>query len=198
MNYMENFENEIWKPAKYIYEDGRTVNFENYEVSTLGRVKSLYYYRSGKSEILKPRYANRPYLRIMLYKNSISYSCSIHRLVSSTFQDICGKWFNGAVCNHKDENPTNNNATNLEWCTKKYNSNYGTAIDRRIKKTTNGKKAYIVIQYDLNMNFIKEWPSTMEIERITGFKNNNIGSCCRGKYKQAYGYIWKYKKDCHN
>lgn len=40
---------------------------------------------------------------------------------------------------------------------------------------------------------VREWNSTMEIERVLGYKNTNIGLCCRGKSARAYGYVWRYK-----
>ena len=41
---------------------------------------------------------------------------------------------NYPIINHKDENKQNNNVSNLEWCTHKYNTNYGTAIQRQSEK----------------------------------------------------------------
>ena len=50
-------------------------------------------------------------------------------------------------------------------------------------------------QYDLEGNFIKEWPSASTAEYILrGKGSNNITDCCKGKQKTAYGFIWKYKK----
>ena len=50
-------------------------------------------------------------------------------------------------------------------------------------------------QYDLQGNFIKSFLSFTQAEKELDIKgaNANISSCCRGKYKNAYGYIWKYK-----
>jgi hypothetical protein len=47
-----------------------------------------------------------------------------------------------------------------------------------------------VIQYDLNGNFIKEWPGVNLIQRET---NICVSKCVRGLKKTAGGYIWKFK-----
>lgn len=50
-----------------------------------------------------------------------------------------------------------------------------------------------VNQYDLEGNFIRTWPSISEIQRELGFKtNSSIIQCCKGKYKQSYGFKWQY------
>ena len=54
------------------------------------------------------------------------------------------------------------------------------------------KSSRIVLQFDLDGNFIKEWPSTQECNR-NGFAASSVSKCCNGKLKKAYGFIWKYK-----
>jgi group I intron endonuclease len=51
-----------------------------------------------------------------------------------------------------------------------------------------------VLQMDPNMNYIKEWESIKQAEIEYGKDqwSDNIGACCRGKQKTAYGFIWKY------
>ncbi len=52
-----------------------------------------------------------------------------------------------------------------------------------------------VNQYDLEGNFIKEWPSLKEAELYYNPRiklQDNIGACCREKQQTAYGYKWKY------
>ena len=63
-----------------------------------------------------------------------------------------------------------------------------------IEKSENSvkDKRKSIIQFDLNMNFIREWNSTMEIERELGIQHSNISACCLGKYKQACGFKWRY------
>ena len=50
-----------------------------------------------------------------------------------------------------------------------------------------------VYQYSTDGVFIKEWKNAITIERELGFKSTDVGSCCLGKRKQAYGYIWRYE-----
>lgn len=59
----------------------------------------------------------------------------------------------------------------------------------------NGSCSKAVNQYAKDGTFIKEWPSTMEIQRCLGFGNQNISRCCRGERKTAYKFIWKYKEE---
>ena len=47
-------------------------------------------------------------------------------------------------------------------------------------------------QFDLNGTFIKTWDSAKEIENIYGYNHSKIASCCRGRQRTAYGYIWRY------
>lgn len=50
-----------------------------------------------------------------------------------------------------------------------------------------------VLQYSLNGEFIKEWSSQKEAINFLNKTGDGIGACCRGKQKQAYGFIWKFK-----
>lgn len=60
-------------------------------------------------------------------------------------------------------------------------------------KHINGKCSKPVLQYDLNGNFVKEWPSTMEVQRQLGISNSHISNCCKGKKKTSGGFKWQYK-----
>lgn len=53
----------------------------------------------------------------------------------------------------------------------------------------------IILQFDLDFNFIQEWPSMSEIERQTGYKSNNISRCCNNKLDTYKNYIWVKKEE---
>jgi hypothetical protein len=89
--------------------------------------------------------------------------------------------------NHKDENKENNNVNNLEWCTAKYNLEYGTARQRQAN-TIKQK----VEQYDLQGNLLKIWDGVIDASKSLKINEHNISSCCHNRRKTAGGYIWKY------
>lgn len=156
-----------------------------YQVSNLGRVKSLNYRRAGKAKILKTL-ERGGYLRVALYKNGKNDRLTVHRLVASAFipnQD------NLPFVNHKDENKKNNRADNLEWCTAKYNLNYGTRIERVSAKLINNKKRSKPV---LCVETGVIYPSLAEAFRQTGVYIENIHKCCQGKLKTTGGYHWRY------
>ena len=169
-----NENNEIWK------------NIEGYEglyqVSNLGRVKSL---RFGKERILKPGNNVQGYLHVILLKNGERKWCSIHRLVAQTFIPNPD---NLSDINHKDEVKTNNSVQNLEWCSAKYNCNFGTRNQRISEKTSKP-----VLQFTKDGELIREWKSATDVQRNLGYDNSHISKCCNEKRKSANGFIWKYK-----
>lgn len=169
---------EIWKDKKD-YEG-------HYQVSNCGRVKSI---KFGKEKILKLIKDKEGYLQVTLCKNNIKKVYKVHRLVAEVFLDNPD---NLPQVNHKDEDKTNNNVENLEWCDRLYNVRYGTGIERRSKK-----RSKPVLQYDLNGNLIKEWISVNDAGR-NGYNQGNVADCCRGERKTHKGFIWRYKNEEDN
>lgn len=115
---MENYENEIWKPV---------VGYEGYyEVSNLGRVKSverkvkgkIYQDVQTKPELIKkPIPDSKGYYRVCLWKDNKRKLYRIHHLVAKAFPEICGEWFDGAEIDHLNTVITDNRAINLKWAT---------------------------------------------------------------------------------
>ena len=52
-----------------------------------------------------------------------------------------------------------------------------------------------VVQYDLSGKYIKTWEGVREAGRQLNMFYQSIYKCCKGEYKTAYGYIWKYKEE---
>ena len=54
------------------------------------------------------------------------------------------------------------------------------------------KKMKAVNQYDLNMNYIKTFTSTIKAAEEVIEHKGPISAVCRGKRKTSTGYIWRY------
>ena len=140
------------------------------------------------------------YKYVELCKNGKQKTHTVHRLVAEAFLPNLQK---KPEVNHKWGIKSDNRASELEWNTRSENMKhaYKTGLNKITKKQRenakrNGKKtSKTVLQYDLQGNLIKEWESTMEVERQLKIDNANISACCRRKYgyKTAGGYIWRYK-----
>ena len=181
-----NIIKEEWKPV-----DG----FEDYEVSNLGNVKSLNYHRTGVEKVLKPG-TYRGYLRVCLCRNGKHKWLYVHRLVASAFLPNPEGL---PEVNHKDEDKTNNIVNNIEWCSRSYNTNYGSRNERVASALTNYPDFSKPVEASRFSDFREiclSFPSTMEAER-NGYFSSNVSACCKGcfnyegnnKYK---GLFWRY------
>lgn len=86
----------------------------------------------------------------------------------------------GTICNClKKRTPT---AFTFYWC---YS---GEAPEFKTYRTQ--RKVY---QYSLTGELIAEFKTASEAGRNLGKEHNLIASCCNGKCKTAYNYIWKYE-----
>lgn len=165
---------EIWKDI---------VGFEDlYKISNEGNILSLL-----TDKVLSP-YNNKGYLMVRLYKNSKPSSLYVHRLVAQTFVENP----NGYVeINHIDENKRNNHYSNLEWCSRVHNCNHGSRNDR-IGTASSVNKLIPVVQLSKEGNIINTFNSINEAGEYLGKNPSHISSCCTGKRKTAFGFVWKY------
>lgn len=160
---------EIWKPVA-------VKGFESkYEISNLGRVKSIGTYNTCKRDIMTPMVDRCGYEHVQLYNNGMEKDVSVHRLVALTF--ITNPNGFGYV-NHKDENTRNNSVDNLEWCTNSYNLAY--SVGKSVK------------QYSKEGILIKVFNTIADASRELKIPTTNISKCCKGLRKSAGNFIWKY------
>jgi hypothetical protein len=120
---------EVWRSIE---------NYDNYAVSTFGRVKNV-----KTDRILKGLDNGHGYLQVVLYEDAIRKKHQVHRLVANAFIDNP----DDKLCvDHKDNDKTNNNISNLRFATTKENSQNrilssnntskvkGVSFDKRCKK----------------------------------------------------------------
>lgn len=158
--------------------------YESYFVNELGEVLSI---KNKKQRILKKKLdKNTGYYKIILSEKRKVKTYNIHRLVAEAF---IPNPLNYKYINHKDENKQNNSINNLEWCTNKYNCNYGSKREKLSK--SHSKR---ILQFDKTGNLIKEWNSIKEIKNTLNIRiewsltHNTLKNNC----------YWKYKKEMIN
>ena len=190
---------EIWKDIE---------NYEGYQVSNFGRVRSLDRYNSRgywiKGCILKPIMDKKGYLNVGLSKNNQRKAFKVHRLVALHFiPNIENKPEIDHINTIKTDNTVflnedgsiNYEKTNLRWVTPKENSNNPLSLVNKSesKKGVKNHRHQPVLQYDKDGNFIREWDTITEAETTLNI-THKIHYVCQGKRKTCGGYIWKYKR----
>jgi len=156
-------------------------NYEGlYQVSNLGKVKSLLF---NKEKILKTRLSTKGYELINLKGKTFR----VHTLVANTFLSNPNNY---KEVNHKNERKADNNVDNLEWCSRKYNCNYGSFPKQVCKRFSKG-----VAIVDEKMQPILRFSSALGAEKALHIDHSSIIKCCNGKLKTAGGYVWRYLGD---
>jgi hypothetical protein len=173
---------EIWKDV---------VGYEGlYKVSNKGRVWSIPRLNRGRvfgGYLIRFGIDKRNRCVVALHNNGKSKTFIPARLVATAFIREPNP---DEEINHLDENPLNNCVENLEWCSHKYNCNYGTRIER-IKE----KQNMPILQYTLDGEFVAEHASMHIAAESIQAEAGHICDCCLGNRKWAYGFFWRYKDD---
>ena len=202
MDRKQDYQDELWKERAIsttaAVETWRPIaGYEGlYEVSSLGQVRSLdrdiYVQRkdgitytrhcnSKKIKCYKDRYG---YLIVPLKKDGIYHSALLHRIIATAF---IPNPYNLPEVNHKDEDKTNNDISNLEWCDHLYNTRYGTGLKR-----SGMKRSKPVEQMTLDGVHICYHNSIKLAAKSTGFDKNEISKACRCLRDSFNGYRWQY------
>ena len=142
-----------------------------------------------KKKIMKSRMI-RGYPSVTISKNNIPKIIKIHRAVAETFID---NPLNKDQVNHINGIKTDNNVSNLEWCTASENVKHAFRIGLKYQYVGGDHHNSVRInQFDKNGIFIKEWDSISSAARVIGTSVQNIHSCLSNKTLTSKGFIWRY------
>ena len=166
--------NEVWKDV---------VGYEGlYQVSNKGNVYSVERKDSRGNKcggrVLRPSYDKDGYLQVQLYKNGKVKGKYIHRLVAEAFIPNPKSFLE---INHLDEVKDNNELSNLEWCTREHNNNYGKRTEKVSKKV---KAVNIKTGEVLTFNSIRE-------AGRKGYTRKYVSSACKGVYNTGGGNLYR-------
>ena len=175
--------NEIWKDIP---------GYEGvYQINNFGDVKSLSRivriadklggFRMKEERIIKHDIGKFGYHRVTLRFNNKDQKYLVHRLVAEAFVE---NPYNLPQVNHKDEDKGNNNAENLEWCTEKYNSNYGNRTH-----LSSVAKYKPVSMFDKDGNFIRSFESIKEANQF--FNGCSLGPKHIIGHRLYHGYQFR-------
>ena len=165
--------------------------FDNYRISNLGRVQSCKKIIGCDDKVigftdvklLKPWDDGRGYRKVSLFNNKKRKDIRVHILVAKAFIPNPNNY---PIINHKDENPSNNRVDNLEWCTNKYNSNYGTG---KTRCANSHKKPIVSIDIKGNKTY---YDSAKDAAIILKTNATSITAAARGKQQTSCGLRWEY------
>jgi hypothetical protein len=161
-----------------------------YQVSNKGRVRSLerYVKRYGKNFIIKERILSQTdnghgYMLVCLVPlNGKAHRKNnyVHRLVAQSFIPNPNSY---PEVNHIDEDKQNNNVNNLEWCSRKYNLEYGTRIEKIKKK---------VVGVSLKDKSVVVLDGVVDGKRYGIGSSQALSNCIHGHSKSSGGYVWRH------
>ncbi len=164
---------EIWKDIK---------GFEGaYQISSMGRVKSLVRKFNKTEKIRAFSTAPNGYLRMVLSFENKRKTISAHREVAKAF---IPNPKNKETVNHIDFDKTNNCVENLEWASPQENIQHSCDNDVHFHKP--------ILQKDLKGNIIRKWKSAYSVELELGWFSTNISRCCLGKKKTYKKFKWEF------
>lgn len=179
-----------------------------YEVSSLGRVKSLKYLGTKGTKIMKPyinisRRGNVPYLQVDLHNRGVRRSLKVHFLVCTAFHGERPSNIDGDLnieAMHLNGDSLDNRAENLAWGRHADNVREKNFVEKQAaaqkKRWESGEYEYQkkpVIQLSRDGEFIARYDSAWDAQRTTGCNQSDISKHCRGiRNHLVGGYRWKF------
>lgn len=168
-------------------------NFPHYKINKSGQIKridaiikdsnGLEFFRRGR--ILNNRKHKNGYIQVDMCENGISHTKFVHVLLATVFIPNPN---NLPLVNHIDENPSNNDLSNLEWCDYSYNAKH--SINKIRKGHEKEQKA--VYRIDVNTNEEVRYNGIREAARENKIYHSNIRYAILHNSRCA-GYKWRYE-----
>lgn len=184
------------QPVYFLYNNGMEevwkdiVGYEGlYQVSNLGRVKSLRRKYRTKEKILKQTDNGFGYLYVKLTKGSKSSNFRTHRLVAIAFVPNPN---NFTIVDHINGDRTDSRSFNLRWVESyKENNNNPITYKRITEALTN--RVCKPVQQILNGEIVAEFKSAADAGRKLNICDGPIRKCCLGTENTYKGFNWRYK-----
>ena len=152
---------EIWKPIR---------NFPSYNVSSEGRIINI-----KTQRIIKPHKDEKGYEKVCLRKSGRQYTVRVHKIIAETF---LGEHSDLDV-RHKNGNRSDNDISNLEWCTRK--ETISRAYEIGSKKPARHTPIRVI-------ETGKEYFSIRECAKDINCWQTEICKCLSGKISNTKGY----------
>lgn len=176
------------------------------------------YYVSSAGNVWR-KHRNEFYLRLRPSKKGLVALCInckaksmyVYRLVAMAFVPVPEKCTGTPIeeldVHHINFNHNDNRASNLQWLTKAEHKQLHSDSEVTFARKSDAHKGKLkgrpkpegagtppkpVIQYTKEGVFVEEYASISEAERLTNIACQSIRSCCKGRYKSAGGFKWKY------
>ena len=202
---LKDLPGEIWKGIEK-FED-------TYQVSSLGRIKSLDRYVNRKIDkplfltgrILKQnigKFHNKTInenglaLKAVVSRDGKAFDLAMSRVLYQTF---IGKLDEKKYVINIDGNGLNNRIDNLKMISISENHLRSYRNKKTIPPYSNIDKSEIrtskqraIKQFDRDGNLINEFHCIMEATRQTGHNAPGIISAAKGRYSHHHGFIWRY------
>ena len=156
-------------------------SYSKYEVSSLGRT------RNKKSMVV---FSDKPndegYVKNKFYDDEGNRKMiATHVIVTRAFLDEPES--DNLTPDHINRERADNRVVNLRWATREQQA--GNSDNSKCKT-----KGQPVVQYTMDMEEIKTWPTITTAEKELGIAGTGISKACKGKQKTSGGFKWAYER----